>query len=66
MARSRVSEVHDAATRILESAEHREVLWLSRQGGWENGRYTAASDQDPATLHVAPLNIGSRLREGLF
>ena len=66
MARSRVSEVHDAATRMLESAEHREVLWLSRQGGWENGRYTAASDQDPATLHVAPLNIGSRLREGLF
>ena len=66
MARSRVSEVHDAATRILESAEHREVLWLSRQGGWENGRYTAASDHDPATLHVAPLNIGSRLREGLF
>ena len=66
MARSRVSEVHDAATRMLESTEHREVLWLSRQGGWENGRYTAASDQDPATLHVAPLNIGSRLREGLF
>ncbi len=32
MARSRVSEVHDAATRMLESAEHREVLWLSRQG----------------------------------
>lgn len=66
MARSRVSEVYEATVRMLEAAEHREVLWVSRPRIFENGRYQQASSTDPATLYVAPLNVGVRLREGLF
>ena len=66
MARSRVSEVHEESGRILEAFENREVLWVSRSRVFENGRYHDANDTDPATLHIAPLSIGSRLREGLF
>lgn len=66
MARSRVSEVHDMSSRILEAAGEQDVLWISRQGGWENGRYVAASDTDPATLNIAPLSVGLQLRDGLF
>ena len=66
MARSRVSEVHEESGRILEAFENREVLWVSRPRVFENGRYHDANDTDPATLHIAPLSIGSRLREGLF
>ncbi|WP_315296669.1 ATP-dependent DNA helicase [Rothia mucilaginosa] len=66
MARSRVSEVHDMSSRILESSGEQDVLWISRQGGWENGRYVAASDTDPATLNIAPLSVGLQLRDGLF
>ena len=66
MARSRVSEVHDMGSRILEASGEQDVLWISRQGGWENGRYVAASDTDPATLNIAPLSVGLQLRDGLF
>lgn len=66
MARSRVSEVHDMSSRILEASGEQDVLWISRQGGWENGRYVAASDTDPATLNIAPLSVGLQLRDGLF
>ena len=66
MARSRVSEVHDMSSRILEASAEQDVLWISRQGGWENGRYVAASDTDPATLNIAPLSVGLQLRDGLF
>ena len=66
MARSRVSEVHDMSNRILEASGEQDVLWISRQGGWENGRYVAASDTDPATLNIAPLSVGLQLRDGLF
>ncbi|WP_298588971.1 ATP-dependent DNA helicase [uncultured Kocuria sp.] len=67
MARSRVSDVLELAERILAAEEHREVLWISRQGGWEPGRgYVPAEDSDPATLHVAPLSVAGTLREGLF
>ena len=66
MARSRVSEVHDMSSRILEASGEQDVLWISRQGGWENGRYVAASDTDPATLNIAPLTVGLQLRDGLF
>lgn len=66
MARSRVSEVHDMSSRILEASGDQDVLWISRQGGWENGRYVAASDTDPATLNIAPLSVGLQLRDGLF
>ena len=65
-ARSRVSEVHDMSSRILEASGEQDVLWISRQGGWENGRYVAASDTDPATLNIAPLSVGLQLRDGLF
>ena len=66
MARSRVSEVHEVSNRILEASGEQDVLWVSRQGGWENGRYVAASDTDPATLNIAPLSVGLQLRDGLF
>ena len=66
MARSRVSEVHDMSSRILEASAEQDVLWISRQGGWENGRYVVASDTDPATLNIAPLSVGLQLRDGLF
>ena len=66
MARSRVSEVHDMSSRILEASGEQDVLWISRQGGWENGRYVAASDTEPATLNIAPLSVGLQLRDGLF
>lgn len=66
MARSRVSEVHDMSSRILEASGEQDVLWISRQGGWENGRYVAASATDPATLNIAPLSVGLQLRDGLF
>lgn len=66
MARSRVSEVHDMSSRILEASAEQDVLWICRQGGWENGRYVAASDTDPATLNIAPLSVGLQLRDGLF
>ncbi|KLU09241.1 MULTISPECIES: ATP-dependent DNA helicase [Kocuria] len=67
MARSRVSDVLELAERILAAADSREVLWISRQGGWEPGRgYVPAEDTDPATLHVAPLSVAGTLREGLF
>ena len=66
MARSRVSEVHDMSSRIREASGEQDVLWISRQGGWENGRYVAASDTDPATLNIAPLSVGLQLRDGLF
>lgn len=66
MARARVSEVFESTERILEAAQDSEVLWLSRPRIFENGRYQQASSTDPATLYIAPLSIGSRLREGLF
>ena len=66
MARSRVSEVHEVSNHILEASAEQDVLWVSRQGGWENGRYVAASDTDPATLNIAPLSVGLQLRDGLF
>lgn len=67
MARSRVSDVLELAERVLAATDSHEVLWISRQGGWEPGRgYVPAEDTDPATLHVAPLSVAGTLREGLF
>lgn len=67
MARSRVSDVLELAERVLAAEGSREVLWLSRQGGWEPKRgWVPAEDTDPATLHVAPLSVAGTLREGLF
>ena len=67
MARSRVGDVLELTERVLAAADSSEVLWISRQGGWEPGRgYVPAEDTDPATLHVAPLSVAGTLREGLF
>lgn len=67
MARSRVTEVLELCERMIEADAHREVLWISRAGGWESGRgYVPADDTDPATLHIAPLSVAGQLREGLF
>lgn len=67
MARAKLTEVLELAERMLGADEKYEVVWVSRVGSWEPGRgYIAASDTDPATLHVAPLSVAGRLREGLF
>ena len=66
IARSRVNEVLEASTRMLEAAGEHEVLWVSRPRVFENGRYQEAAPDDPATLHIAPLSVAGRLREGLF
>ncbi len=67
MARAKLTEVMELAERMLNADEKYEVVWISRVGSWEPGRgYVAASDTDPATLHVAPLSVAGRLREGLF
>ncbi len=67
MARARLTEILELAERMLAADEKYEVVWVSRAGSWEPGKgYVAAADTDPATLHVAPLSVASRLREGLF
>ncbi|QRZ61074.1 ATP-dependent DNA helicase [Rothia sp. ZJ932] len=67
LARARLTEVMELSERMLNADEKYEVIWVSRVGSWEPGRgYVAASDTDPATLHVAPLSVAGRLREGLF
>ncbi|NHU85170.1 ATP-dependent DNA helicase [Kocuria sp. JC486] len=67
MARSRVTEILELCERMTEADDAREVLWLSRTGGWEPGRgYVPAEDTDPAVLNIAPLSVAGRLREGLF
>ncbi len=67
MTRSRLTETLELSERLLGADEAREVVWLSRQGGWEPGRgYVPADDTDPATISIAPLGVGGRLREGLF
>lgn len=66
-ARARLTEILELAERTLGADGKYEVVWISRVGGWEPGRgYVAAADTDPATIHVAPLSVASRLREGLF
>ena len=66
-ARAKLTEVLELAERMLSADGRFEVVWISRAGGWEPGRgYVSAADTDPATLHVAPLSVAGRLREGLF
>ncbi|MFW0155624.1 ATP-dependent DNA helicase [Rothia sp. P6271] len=67
LARSALSELLEIAERLLGADEHHEVVWLSRPQLWEAGRgYAPASDDDPATLYIAPLSVAMQLREGLF
>lgn len=67
MTRASLTEVHDTAEKMLQADPQHQVIWLSRQGSWEPGRgYVAASDDDPATLNIAPISVAGYLREGLF
>lgn len=64
-ARSRLLVLLEVCERILGAAQAGEVVWSSRpatlqQTGW------AVDESAPATLHVAPLSVAARLREGLF
>lgn len=67
MTRASLTEVHDNAEKMLQADPQHQVIWVSRQGSWEPGRgYVAASDDDPATLNIAPISVAGYLREGLF
>ncbi|WP_346924373.1 ATP-dependent DNA helicase [Rothia sp. (in: high G+C Gram-positive bacteria)] len=67
MTRASLTEVHDTAEKMLQADSQHQVIWVSRQGSWEPGRgYVAASDDDPATLNIAPISVAGYLREGLF
>lgn len=67
MTRASLTEVHDTAEKMLQADPQYQVIWVSRQGSWEPGRgYVAASDDDPATLNIAPISVAGYLREGLF
>lgn len=67
MTRASLTEVHDTAEKMLQADPQHQVIWVSRQGSWEPGRgYVAASDDDPATLNIAPISVAGYLREGLF
>ncbi|GAB3244825.1 ATP-dependent DNA helicase [Arthrobacter pigmenti] len=65
MARSRLLVLLEVCERILGADHAGEVVWASRpaalqQSGW------AVDESQPATLHIAPLSVAGRLREGLF
>ncbi|HET7415807.1 MAG TPA: ATP-dependent DNA helicase [Arthrobacter sp.] len=65
MARSRLLVLLEVCERILGADHAGEVIWASRpaalqQTGW------AVDESQPATLHIAPLSVAGRLREGLF
>ncbi|MDO4898784.1 MAG: ATP-dependent DNA helicase [Rothia sp. (in: high G+C Gram-positive bacteria)] len=67
MARASLNEVHETAEKMLQADPQYQVVWVSRQGSWDPGRgYVAASDDDPATLNIAPISVAGYLREGLF
>ncbi len=46
-------------------AEREEVVWLERPSDWANGADWSDSTR-PASLHVAPLEVGEKLAEHLF
>ncbi|ASN51659.1 ATP-dependent DNA helicase [Sinomonas sp. R1AF57] len=67
IARSRLLAVLEVCERLLEAEANREVMWVTRTGAPDPVTgYAAADDDAPATLHIAPLGVGGRLREGLF
>lgn len=67
IARSRLLAVLEVCERILEAEANREVMWVTRTGAPDPVTgYAAADDDAPAMLHIAPLGVGGRLREGLF
>ncbi|WP_433876575.1 ATP-dependent DNA helicase [Sinomonas atrocyanea] len=67
IARSRLLAVLEVCERLLEAEANREVIWVTRTGAPDPVTgYAAADDDAPAMLHIAPLGVGGRLREGLF
>jgi ATP-dependent DNA helicase DinG len=52
---------------MLDAEANGEVVWVSRTGAFDpTTGYSAPADDAPATLSIAPLNVGGRLRDGLF
>lgn len=67
MARASLTEIHEIAEKMLTADPAFQVIWVSRQGSWDPKKgYVAASDDDPATLNIAPITVAGHLREGLF
>jgi ATP-dependent DNA helicase DinG len=59
--------VLEVCERLLDAEANREVLWVTRMGAPDPVTgYSAPDDSAPAMLHIAPLSIGGRLRDGLF
>jgi ATP-dependent DNA helicase DinG len=71
VARSRLLAILEVCERLLDAESNREVLWVTRTGppdpltGYPS-RVDPSDDSAPAMLHIAPLGVGARLREGLF
>ncbi|WP_138443796.1 ATP-dependent DNA helicase [Sinomonas susongensis] len=67
VARSRTSAVLECCERMLDAEAQGEVVWVSRTGTFDPASgYSAPGDDAPATLCIAPLNVGGKLRDGLF
>ncbi|GAB2759115.1 ATP-dependent DNA helicase [Sinomonas soli] len=67
VARSRLMAVLEVCERLLDAEANREVVWVTRMGAPDPVTgYSAPDDEAPAMLHIAPLSIGGRLRDGLF
>ncbi|WP_035770138.1 ATP-dependent DNA helicase [Arthrobacter castelli] len=65
MARSRLTVLLEVCERIIAAGHAGEVVWASRPASLQQAGWTVDETQ-PATLHVAPLSVAGRLREGLF
>ncbi|GGG66821.1 ATP-dependent DNA helicase [Sinomonas atrocyanea] len=67
VARSRLMAVLEVCERLLDAEANREVVWVTRLGAPDPVTgYSTPDDDAPAMLHIAPLSIGGRLRDGLF
>lgn len=67
VARSRLLAILECCERLAGAEENGEVVWVSRVGSFDPAAgYSAPADDAPATLSIAPLNVGGRLRDGLF
>ncbi|MEA5454539.1 ATP-dependent DNA helicase [Sinomonas sp. JGH33] len=67
VARSRLLAILECSERLLDAESNGEVVWVSRTATFDPSTgYSAPADDAPATLSVAPLNVGGKLRDGLF
>lgn len=65
MARSRLQVLLEVCERMLGAEHAGEVIWASRPASMQRTGW-AVDESQPATLHIAPLSVAGRLREGLF